>query len=130
MLKHRGASLKFFSIGRLLLLRELLKFAGLVSYMSVVIGAKAYIWTKHLFHEVCRPAHGRHGWGVKRKIFSELKAHDCLVALCAKEKLTARELLKFAGLVNSMSMVIGVKAYIQTKPLFHEVCRSAHGRHA
>ncbi len=51
------------------------------------------------------------------------------MALCAKEKLTVRELLKFAGLVISMSVAIGVKAYIWMKPLFHDVCRSAHRKH-
>ncbi len=56
------------------------------------------------------------------------KAFECLLALCAKEKLTARELLKFAGLVNSMSVVIGAKAYIKTKPLFQEVCKFAQGK--
>ncbi len=57
------------------------------------------------------------------------RASDSLLAICAKERLTARELLRFAGLVNSMSVVIGSKAYIKTKPLFQEVCRFAHGRH-
>ncbi len=66
---------------------------------------------------------------MNRKTSSELKAHDCLVAPCTKGRLTARELLKFAGMVNPMSMVIGAKAYIQTKPLFHEVCQSTHVKH-
>ncbi len=65
--------------------------------------------------EICRAGqlHVRGGWGK---------------GLHLDEKLTARELLKFAGLVNSMSMVIGLKAYIQMKALFHGVCRSIHRR--
>ncbi len=56
--------------------RKLLRFAGLVNYMSVVIGMKDYIWTKPLFREVHGSVHGKHGWDVKRKISSE--ARNCL----------------------------------------------------
>ncbi len=56
------------------------------------------------------------------------RAKDWLKKLSAKSLLSPRELLQFAGLINSMAVVIGPKAYIRTKPLFQEVSKRAHGK--
>ncbi len=50
-----------------------------------------------------------------------LKIRALVNELLWRNMLSPRELLKFAGMMNSMAAIIGPKAYIKTKPLFHEV---------
>ncbi len=56
------------------------------------------------------------------------KVKNFLSLLLSKWTVTPREVLKFAGLVNSMAVVIGPKAYILTKVLYREVNRTAHSK--
>ncbi len=58
-----------------------------------------------------------------------VKTKRFLNELLLKEQVSPRELLKFAGLLNSLMAIIGPKAYIHTKPLFHEVNKVATDRH-
>ncbi len=56
------------------------------------------------------------------------KVKNFLNSLLQKQRVTLREVLKFAGLVNSMAVVIGPKAYILTKVLYQEVNKTAQGK--
>ncbi len=56
------------------------------------------------------------------------KTCSYLQFLSSRKKVTPRQVLKIAGLINSMAVVLGSKAYIHTKPLFHEVNKWVDGR--
>ncbi len=57
-----------------------------------------------------------------------LRAQAALSRLLNQKKVSARDLMRFAGQVNSMAVVLGPIAYIQTKQLFHDVVMVAGGK--
>ncbi len=46
----------------------------------------------------------------------------------AKDRVSPRELQKLVGLINSLALVLGSRAYIKMKPLFHAALQVASGK--